>query len=110
MKIQSAYNMEEEFTIEDFLHEVGSGWHPLIRDLVDNLFAAGWDGVIAQVKEKFGGLRFYIGGGNDEIFELIHEAEGKSYEICEDCGKPGKLREDRSWIRTLCNDCHGGEA
>ena len=60
---------------------------------------------VTQVKEKFGGLRFYIGGAPMEIHDMITEAEEKSYKICEICGKPGKLYSDRPWWRTLCNDC-----
>jgi RNA polymerase-binding transcription factor DksA len=59
----------------------------------------------AQVKEKFGGLRFYMTSENDEIRKLISEAEALSYETCEECGKPGEERDTR-WIRTLCDHCH----
>lgn len=58
-----------------------------------------------QVKTKYGGLRFYMTHGTDEIFELIDEAEDKSYEICELCGEKGKPR-DIGWIWTLCDKCH----
>lgn len=61
---------------------------------------------VFQVKEKFGGLRFYIGLGNEEIFDRIHKAEEESYHICEKCGKPGKLRTDLIWYKTLCEDCY----
>jgi len=59
---------------------------------------------ISQVKEKFGGLRFYINHGTNEIFDLIHEYENKSYTVCEVCGKAGKCRNDIGWIRTLCEE------
>lgn len=83
---------------------VGDGWIPILDELVTALKAAGWDGDLHQVKEKFGGLRFYIGPGNDEIWKLIQAAEDKSFETCEDCGAPGKTR-DRAWLRTLCDAC-----
>jgi len=57
-----------------------------------------------QVKEKFGGLRFYVGGANDVQHEIIHFVENFSYSICEWCGQPGKVR-GRNWVRTLCNSC-----
>jgi hypothetical protein len=60
--------------------------------------------VAAQVKEKFGGLRFYVDNGNDRIYGLISMAESMSYRICEDCGNPGKSG-GRGWIRTLCDPC-----
>ena len=43
--------------------------------------------------------------GNDEIFNLIVEAEALSYKICEECGKPGEKRVG-GWIYTHCDDCH----
>lgn len=40
---------------EDFLYDcVGKGWHPILRELFDQLFAIGWDGDVHQIKEKFG--------------------------------------------------------
>lgn len=59
----------------------------------------------AQVKEKFGGLRFYMTSSTDEIWNLISEAEAKSRETCEECGKPGE-EKPTSWIRTLCDSCY----
>ena len=59
----------------------------------------------AQVKEKFGGLRFYMTVGIDKIFNLVEEAEALSYKTCEECGKPGEERGG-GWIHTLCNNCH----
>jgi len=58
-----------------------------------------------QVKEKFGGLRFYMTCGSSEIFNLVEEAETLSYKTCEECGGPGEERGG-GWIRTLCNNCH----
>lgn len=83
---------------------VGKGWTPLITQLIKDLFAAGWDGEIFQVKEKFGGLRFYVGAVPDGAYELIDKAENDSYHICEVCGQPGELRNDRSWLLTLCDE------
>lgn len=56
--------------------------------------------VAVQVKEKFGGLRFYIDGGDDEINAMIDVMCEMSYRICEDTGNPGKVRSG-AWIRTL---------
>ena len=57
-----------------------------------------------QVKEKFGGLRFYYGGGDDVIYGMVSLAESMSFKICECCGSPGKS-EGKRWIRTLCEKC-----
>lgn len=60
--------------------------------------------VAMQIKEKFGGLRFYIGGANDIQHEIISFAEDLSYSICEWCGNPGEKRGG-GWLRTLCDSC-----
>jgi hypothetical protein len=60
---------------------------------------------VVQVKEKFGGLRFYLGGIHkdhfDAIYKIISKAEGLSYVTCEVCGLPGKPNKE-GWIRTTC--------
>jgi len=86
----------------------GDGWYDILDVMCSNLEK--YDGVIlAQVKEKFGGLRIYIHGGNDdnweEIHELISKAEEDSYKTCEYCGKPATLNQGRYWWRTVCDDC-----
>ena len=87
---------------EDVLAGVGKGWGKLVGELIDDLFKLGWDGELHQIKEKFGGLRFYIGGGTDEVWDRIHEAEEASLRVCEDCGAPGSTT-NHGWIRTLCD-------
>ena len=85
--------------------EHGDGWFQLIWDLCEGIEKVSPEGIILQqVKEKFGGLRFYIGAGTIEVFALIDAAEAKSFEVCEKCGEPGKVRGG-SWIRTLCDGC-----
>lgn len=64
--------------------------------------------VATQVKEKFGGLRFYYNGGDDYIRGVVGMAEEMSYRTCEVCGSPGKLRRG-GWYRTLC-DTHAKES
>ena len=59
--------------------------------------------VAAQVKEKFGGLRFYVDGGDDWVYGAISMAESISYRTCEVCGAPGKTR-GTGWIRTTCDE------
>jgi hypothetical protein len=54
------------------------------------------------VKEKWGGLRFYV-SGTTELLDFISEMEARSLDICEVCGQPGKPRKG-SWIRTLCDE------
>lgn len=57
-----------------------------------------------QVKEKFGGLRFYMSATTEAIHDTIARAAEKSFHSCEDCGRPGKLRRRRGWLATLCDE------
>lgn len=104
----------------------GDGWEPLIRRLSEKLetliqeYKDSNPDVpdyelprAVQVKEKFGGLRFYmshyLGDLADVMVPLIMAAEEESLTICERCGAPGELRgrkSGRAWILTLCDDCH----
>jgi len=58
--------------------------------------------VASQVKEKFGGLRFYVNAATDKHFNYISFAESMSYRTCEECGAPGKRYTD-GWHTTLCD-------
>jgi len=84
---------------------VGKGWHRLVAALIEDLFALGWDGSLYQIKEKFGGLRFYIGSETPQIADRILKAEGESLRTCEVCGRDGKQR-GQAWITTRCDECH----
>jgi hypothetical protein len=84
--------------------EVGGGWNQLIKDLISDLIKMGWNKEVVQVKEKYGTLRFYITEGTDDIHRRIAKAEIESSTICEATGKPGKLRNDIGWWRTLCDE------
>ena len=55
-----------------------------------------------QVKEKFGGLCFYVDRTEDDHWQLIRFAECLSLKTCEECGKRGKLRK-LGWLQSLCN-------
>ncbi len=92
-------------SLTDLQNKVGPGWAGTIERLVADLFALGWDGEVLQVKEKFGGLRFYINAQTDEMWERAILACEESVKICEDCGAPGILRNVRGWRRTLCARC-----
>jgi hypothetical protein len=92
-----------EVTDSNFF-EVSLGWNLLIKNLIQDLIILGWDKEVIQVKEKFGGLRFYINEGTSEIHQRIAKAEIESMKICEITGKLGKLRTDIGWYRTLCDE------
>lgn len=86
---------------------VGDGWVPIIDRLAEKLVALGWnpETQLAQVKEKFGTLRFYIDGplnNNDLANEFVNVAESESAVTCETCGQPGRLRRG-AWLHTSCD-------
>jgi ribosomal protein L37AE/L43A len=83
--------------------EVHDGWLPLIKELIEKLITAGWNKEICQIKQKFGGLRFYVNDASDECHKLINEYEAKSKVTCETCGEPGVLRINNSWLYTSCD-------
>jgi hypothetical protein len=64
---------------------------------------------VLQVKEKFGGLRFYVNcRRNEAMRQRIGIAADESFRTCEICGQPGRPRED-SWIKTLCDEHASGQ-
>jgi hypothetical protein len=81
----------------------GPGWNDIVLDLHNKLVKEHPDYFIAQVKEKFATLRYYVGPMTDSGWEHVREAEELSAVTCEECGRPGVLRNDLSWILTLCD-------
>lgn len=63
---------------------------------------------VIQVKEKFGGLRFYMSQYPAAVEALILQAESESFRTCERCGNPGQRNRrapgSKWWIRTLCDE------
>lgn len=60
---------------------------------------------IVQIKEKFGGLRFYVEGSTSEVNGWIRFAESMSYDLCEGCGTNQGLGSTSGWVRTICEPC-----
>ena len=66
-----------------------------------------------QMKEKFGGLRFYENGADKKVDGMIHYAEYLADNTCQDCGSREDLGKTSGWITTLCRTCviaHGDRA
>jgi len=61
---------------------------------------------INQIKEKFGGLRFYYSGGNNAIDGMTNLAESMSYSICEFCGTTENVGLTAGWYTTICKPCY----
>lgn len=95
-----------------------NGWFDLIYDLsatinsiivelelngeiVDNYY-------LVQVKEKFGGLRFYLQQSTKEMDDIIAIFENKSYDICAQCGKDKgpRIRNESAWNVNFCETCN----
>src|ERR1700677_464331 len=93
--------------IEYWIERVGEGWRPLVLGLDANIREIAPDYVIGQVKEKFGGLRYYLDAcpddAREEVMPLIRAAEELSYKTCEDCGAAGEAKSMNGfWVKTLC--------
>lgn len=104
----SAWNYPQDFMVG--INNVGTGWHPLIKSLEEELNTISPGYALQQVKEKFGGLRYYAQPAEgtidtkviDSFRAAISRAEEKSTTVCEECGQPGELKADNGWYHTLC--------
>lgn len=89
----------------------GDGWFDLIREAAEKIepmlekMPEGKRGrpTSMQVKEKYGGLRWYWGINKNEIRAIVDEVEKRSYKICETCGKLGNLRGN-NWFYVSCDE------
>lgn len=110
--------LPEEFSGPGVLRSgVGEGWWPIIEGLHQQLLLIDPEYQIDQIKEKFGGLRYYVSPARNEdgsfkvenFFEraspLIDLAEAIAARTCEDCGRRGEARYD-GWVRTQCDECY----
>lgn len=90
---------------DTFYIETDDGWFNLVKDLSREIekIAEKVDKVprIRQIKQKFGGLRFYVSDSTDEMESIITQFEIKSYHICEVCGEKGEVT-NYGYIKTLC--------
>ncbi|OAQ69803.1 hypothetical protein VFPPC_02383 [Pochonia chlamydosporia 170] len=95
--------------------ETGDGWYDILYRMswricnyaVLTYGVAGLERVaLGCVKEKFGGLRVYMGVQDPQIEDIVREAVDESWRTCERCGHDGELRRG-AWLVTLCDGCHG---
>ena len=88
--------------------DVDDGWFDILwmlsLALEDESKQTGAKIEAAQVKEKFGGLRFYTGPCTDRGYDLISMAETLSVRRCEVCGKHGKTCSSGHWLKTVCKE------
>jgi hypothetical protein len=93
--------------------KVGTGWHRIIDDLHDNLGMLLGDYDVLQIKEQYGGLRYYIlldfrvaPENRVQALHAIGDAERQSLLTCEGCGEDGDTQYHGGWYKTLCNKHH----
>jgi hypothetical protein len=97
------------FTFAEVAKMVGPGWSSLLEDLCVKLLKLGWTGKLAQVKEKFGTLRFYWENDiPDKVLarlaeDVVAQAEWRSGQVCDTCGAYGRLR-GKGWLYTSCKE------
>lgn len=60
---------------------------------------------ITQIKEKYGGLRWYDAGCTEEGFKVIHKYSRLSQITCIKCGKPA-TKISGGWISPYCDECY----
>lgn len=98
--------------------DVGDGWFNILWELsekIDRLLEnhpKRGDFAVNQVKEKFGGLRYYVSCPEDkfeEIQKLISEAEERSFKTCDMCGGEGEIG-GKGWITVKCRTCRDRKA
>lgn len=95
--------------------EVEDGWEPLVRYALTEIEAERQrllksepekaDFRVSQIKEKFGGLRIHLWGGNERVRAIINHAEWASFTICEMCGTTSGITVAGGWIKALCGPC-----
>jgi hypothetical protein len=104
-------------------HNLPAGWYKIMNRLCSELSVILEEALeanpenpdeplfsVLQVKEKFGGLRFYymMNTKDDELYRRIQtavdNAEDTSYSTCQITGNIGVLCKDGSHFMTLCEE------
>ena len=89
------------------------GWYSIIVDIdrrlceLDPLYS------LQQVKEKFGGLRYYFEPTDatdhetlEKMHEIVRDAEARAGQTCEYCGTTEQVAlRKHGWWKTLCDKC-----
>ena len=108
LKFTRKINYIKQTNPYNYIFEVGDGWYGLLYQLILNVnfndkLKGTWVTKVTQCKEKFGGLRFYVTGTSDKNWDLIREAEKKSYGVCENTGSEVEVGIwNTGWVRTIC--------
>jgi len=89
-----------------YKHWIHKNMHKLVGLLRKEVEYERYPQIIAsQVKEKYGGLRFYVQSSTGAQDAVISWAESLSYHICDKCGSTENIGSTEGWIITLCEKC-----
>lgn len=99
------------------LDAMPDGWRKrfgikMCKEIRKDLIKCGWKYLfnyrIAQIKEKYGTLRWYDAQEpkDSKIFEITQKYEDISSCVCINCGKDAKWIS-KGWISPYCDDCVG---
>lgn len=89
--------------------DVDTGWYQIVVDCDKELTGVDPKYQIAQIKQKFGGLRYYTHPSNRDdkhtlirIGDIISKYEDIAAVTCEATGKTGVLMKSKNgWLKTL---------
>lgn len=89
--------------------DCGPGWTQLILNCHNELVQLDPDYTILQIKQKLGGLRYYVQPSRkddrdlwEKMHDIVRRYENLSYKTCEDTGAPGVLMKTRyGQLKTL---------
>lgn len=89
--------------------DVDEGWYPIVISCYEKLCEIDPDHAIFQVKEKFGGLRYYFSttlGGDalGKMSKIVADHEEIAAKTCEITGKPGVLMQKNGLYKTLSEE------
>jgi len=112
VSVEELRSMLEAHAVSHTNVEIPPGWRDLVAECHKQLLQIYPEYKLSQVKEKFGGLRYYVGPIPKDLatqfYATVGEFEDKSYQICQVCGEPGHLQLIGTWYYTLCQ-VHGDE-
>lgn len=116
------FRHREEITDPGLVHgelAIDMGWRPIVWALLETLEADSADmgldpaspeyPAVAQIKQKFGGLRVYLSRLPKGFYFYIQHAEMCSFRTCEKCGKPARPGCLNGIVLTLCLSCREDE-
>ena len=110
IKVSRRINYIQQTNPYKYEFAVGDGWFKILFELVAGIKVndqkkGDWITKVTQIKEKFGGLRFYVTGTSDKNWALIRNAEQKSYGVCEESGSEVEVGTwNDGWVRTMCRE------